>query len=658
MSRRVYVAIALVLALAGSTLLWWVLSGPKTTPPAQESIAGLQDSVSIEWTASRTAVLNAPRNSGALTALGYVHGMTRPWIVTVWRRTALGTLSSTFGAGLVPIDRHARQLGLAHHARRAFHRLPSHIQRRLRAYTRGLNAALQSTRVQRRAPFLYLNLTPERWEPWHPLAIERLLAWTGTDFSALFARDRSETSEFRQRDRWLRRWLHLHGRTRSIAWAVSPEADTARSVLFARHVLGASAAPLVQEVVHRRRGAAPTVMASLPGAPLVPTGTTGSRSWTYLLSSPARLDRVKSDTTRLRIRHERINPQGGAEHLVTVRRHGPGLVVASTAADSTWVLRWPGLQAGTDVARWSAHAGLRADAPPFDSIASTFRLFSGSGLTMDAASGWTVRGQPPVVERGPEMIFVGRSPWARHQANALRSMQDSTPVNPAKWSANDTSTWAASLLPRLLPDLAPLEGTAPTYDDALSYLRNWDFVYEPASIGAVIFGQWMRAYRAEIGRVPSAADSIFLAAPRRRQTFRRAVNHLADRYGTDVRQWRWERVAPERRFFPVWSADSLVAADLSSLSTTRFAPLDQPGRGHASALAGGPTLVDSPPIGPAAARWEGWMRRGRSELTGRRLRFDPSAFFARSLLSREPPSPIRVSEAPITRTTQLVPAND
>ena len=656
MSRRVYLGLTLVLVLAGGTLLWWVFTGPNTTPPSQHSIGGLQDTVSIGWTPQHTAVIDAPQPADALTALGYVHGMTRPWTVTVWRRTALGTLSVTFGEGLVPLDQHARRLGFAHHARQAYDRLPIATRKRLQAYTRGINAALQSNRIRRRTPFVYLNTTPNRWEPWHPLAIERLLAWTGTDFSSI--PDSAGLSGFRRADRRLRRWLHLHGRKRSIAWAAQPAADTARTALFVRQVLGATAEPMIQEVVLRQSGSRRTVMASLPGTLLFPTGTTGHQAWSYLLGSRARLDRVAVDTARLRTRHERISPTGGKERLVEVERYDRGLLLSTPSPDSAWVVRWPGFRAWSDLPTWTAVANLRPPRPPSDS--ATFRLFQGSGLTVDTAGTWTVRGQPTVVERGPETVLVGRSSWAQHQAEALRAHRAAGPLHPARWSRSDSSTWAGALLPRMLPDLAPLSGTDPILTDALSYLRNWDHIYEPASIGAVLFDQWMRAYRTEIGRAPVASDSARMAGPRLRRTFRQAVALLAKRYGTDVRRWRWERVAPDRRYFPVWSADSLSRqlSGLSPLNTTRFAPLDRPGRGHASTLAGGPTLVDPLPIGPAPTHWDGWMRADSSGLTVRRLRFDPSAFFARSFLSRRLPAPVSVSQAPIPETTHLVPSND
>lgn len=656
MSPRVYVGLTVVLAFAGGTLFWWLLTSTTTEPPERQSIAGLKDTASIAWTTEHTATLNVSNETDALAALGYVHGRTRAWTLTIWRRTASGRLSATFGDGLISTDRHVRKLGFAHHARRAYEQLPPKDQRLLQAYVRGLNAALLSERVRSRDPFVYLNLTPQRWKPWHPVAIERLLAWTGTNLPSSVDTAGNSPSEFLSADRVLRHWLHLHGRTRSVAWATRSDDDTTHPALFARHVLGAMAEPIVQEVVLHRSDSSSAAMASLPGTLLFPTGTTGSRKWTYMLGSPARIEPSEVDTTQIRTRHERIVPADGDEELATVRHCGEGLVIDSVAADSAWVLRWPGLQAQTDIPSWIDTATLRAPSSSSDEEAASFHLFRGAGLSLDSTGNWAVQGEPNVVERGPETILVGNSPWAQHQSDGLQGLAKVSPVDPERWSARDSSTWAAGLLPRLVPDLSPLEGTDSTYDDALSYLRNWNFVYEPASIGAVLFEEWMRAYRAEIGGTAAPSDSTYLAAPRRRQSFRRAVERLIDRYGADVRQWRWERVASNRLHFPVWSADSLVAADLSSLSTTRYASLARPGRGHVSALAGGPSLVDPLSLGPAPTRWEGWMQSKHPHLSVRRLRFDPSAFFAHSFLPRQRPPSVSVTEAPVTETTQLVPS--
>ncbi|MEF8864266.1 MAG: penicillin acylase family protein [Salinibacter sp.] len=654
MSRRLYVGLACALLGAGAALLWWTLRGPTTSPPPHDSINGLQDTATVGWTNRHTATIEADGASDALTALGYLHGMTRAWTLTVWRHTALGTLSATFGDALIPIDRHARRLGFAHHARRAYRRLAPATQERLDAYARGLSAALQSDRVRQREPFLYFELTPDRWAPWHALAIERLVAWTGTRPVAQAAAAPA-LSPFRTADRHLRRWLHLHGRSRSVAWAAHSPNDTTQTALFARHVLGTTADPVIQEVVLRRPDTPPATVASIPGTPLFPTGRAGAHRWTYLLHSTARLDTVHVDSAQARVRHERIAPAQGDEQLVEIQQYGPRARIGTIGADSVWALEWPGLRPQTDLPRWLATAGLGArqgPAPP------DFHLTEGNGLRIDSASVWSVQGQPPIVQRGPASILVGRSDWAFHQADALQAHVRSLPFTPGQWSASDSSTWAAALLPALVPDLAPLDGADSTAVDARSYLRNWDAVYDPASIGAVVFEEWMRAHQRETGRLPSPTDSTFFSAPRRRRTFRRAVDSLARRFGPDVRRWRWERAAPDRRYFPVWAADSLVAQDLSGMSTTQFAPLDRPGRGHASSLSGGPSRVAPPPLGPAPTHWDGWMRGATGDLTVRRLRFTPSVFFARSLLSREPPAPVSVPDASVEQTTTLMPAED
>jgi len=649
-SQRLYAGLVLLLLLAGGALAWWTWSGPDTSPPARQSVPGLSDTASVGWTTQHTAVLNAGDATDALTALGYLHGMTRPWTVTVWRRTALGTLSAAFGAQLVPIDRHTRRLGFGRHAQRAYDRLAPSVQDRLTAYTRGLNAALQSARVQNREQFVYLNLRPERWAPWHPLAVERLLAWTGTAISAVDS-STGELSTFRRTDRRLRRWLHLHGRTQSVAWAARSPSDTAEAVLFSRHVFGSTADPIIQELTLRRADAPTATVASLPGAPIFPTGTTEDRAWSYLLDSSARVRQTSVDTSRVRARHERIAPRNGDERLVTARRYDDGLLLHSPAPDSAWVLQWPGLRPASDVPRWLHEASLGGSS--HGDVPSAFDLLEGSGLTLNGTGEWTVRGRPPIVERGSTLVLIGRSAWTRHQAEVLRAHAQRSSVAPARWSASDSSTWAARLLPRVLPKLESLRDSESTLEEALSYLRNWDHVYEPASIGAVVFEEWMLKYREARGRLPSTSDS--LAAQPLQRTVRRAVSDLTERYGPDVRRWRWERVAPDRRVFPVWSADSLLAADLSTLSTTRYAPLERPGRGHASAPSGGPSFVDRPPLGPAPTSWEGWTRSGSSALSARRLRFNPTGFFARSFLSRERPAPVSVSGAPVQQTTQLVP---
>jgi hypothetical protein len=475
--------------------------------------------------------------------------------------------------------------------------------------------------------------------------VERLWAWLGTPDTLFDGLPALHTT-----DRRLRQWLHLHGRARSLAWAARPAADSSRPVLFARHVLGSTAAPVLQEVHLQRPAGSPVSMATVPGTLIAPTGSHDTRAWTYLLQSRAAITlRPLSDSLGQR-RYDRIVDADGTASLLTTRQGDAGLVLDTTRTDSVHVLHWPGLRAGTDTAWWMHLAGLRPDTPSVDSL----RLFQGTGLTMTPAGQWTVRGSPPVVATGPRSVLVGHSRWA---SQAARTLHDRGGASPAAWSTATMSPWARALLPTLLPDLAPLSGSSPLLEAALSYLRNWNYRFERASIGAVLFAEWMRVYRAERGRMPRKDASAANDGPRRRHTFQRAVRTLAQQYGRDVRRWRWERVAQEQRLFPVWAADSLVAPDLSPFATTRYAPLLRPGHGHASTGAGGPSFVAPPPSGPAPTHWDGWITPGDG-LTAQRLRVDPSALFERAPRSRPSPRPVHVGDAPPKRTTRLVPVRD
>jgi hypothetical protein len=664
--RSVLLVLGLTAVLVGGAL-WWLATAPTKSRPAETAVAGLPDTTRLRWSAEGVAVIEARASASALSALGYAHGMERAWTALLWRQTALGTLSGWFGHGLVPLDRHARTLGFERHARQAYNRLPDSTKAHLRAYSRGLNAALRTDRVQESAPLVLLGVESEAWQPWHTLLVGRLLAWIATPPLSPDRDHPEAVREFADRDRRLRRWLHLHGWSRSVAWAARPPdgGDSTASVLFQRHILGASAPPVVQEV-HWQRPGASTTWATLPGTLLFPTGTTRQRAWASLLQSRSRLARVPLDSSRRRNWHERIDPAGGDERLERVDRLRGALLLATesgassppppdttreTPPDTAWVVRWPGLSRRADVEAWLHRAGLSgSDAPSFD-------LFRPDGLTLHATGDWRVRGRPAVVESTEATVLVGQTPWARAQARALddrRAAADT--LAPSAWSTSDSSAWAAGLFPHVRATVQQRDDVGAPLRAALPYLRNWDFQYSPTSIGALLFDQWMREYRAELGHVPTRADSgAYFGRYRQRTALKRALDTLATRFGTDVRRWRWEEGVSDRRFFPVWSADSLVAADLGDLRTTRYAPIERTAQGHPSTLSSGPALVDPPVVAPSPDTWTGWMRPG-TPMTVRRYRYEPEALLARSRVRTDRP-PARVLSLPATGpTTLLVPA--
>jgi len=370
----------------------------------------------------------------------------------------------------------------------------------------------------------------------------------------------------------------------------------------------------------------------------------------------ARLDTTAIDSLLLRrirtaaARHRTLRQALRSDSLTA-----DSLLHPPSPTDSTWVLQWPGFRTETDVGAWLQLAGLANTPPSPDSI--SFSLFDGVGLHVDG-NDWSTSGRPPVQKPVPGGVMIGRTPWTGLQARALdERLQETGMPQPGRWSASDSSSWAAGLLPRMVEAIAPLEEGPPVLRDATTYLRNWNGVYDGASIGATVFDRLIRAYRTEIGRLPSSDRPAFFAAYRQRRAFVNAVDSLLREQGRDLRRWRWERVVPDRRSFPAFSADSLLDQDVHSLSETRYAPVERPGRGHPSTLADGPTLIVDRPLGPAPSTWEAWTDSAGTGLTVRRLHVDPSAFLARPRLDEERPDAVHLRSLSPNASTRLVPAS-
>lgn len=695
MSRALIAVLLLIALAAGSSLLvWYFAYEVDDAPPATSSIAHLDRPASVAWQANGVARITAASRSDALAALGYVHGTQRTWSLALWRQTALGRLGEWFGRGMLPLDRHARQLGLGTLSQAAYAQLPDSTQRLLAAYASGVNAALDAGAAQRHDELVLLDLTPTPWQPWHVLAIERLVGWLATSPPAdsVVAAATADAQRFFAADATFRHWLHLHGLERSVAWGVRTAEGPA---LFQRHVYGTSALPLVQEVVFDRANGPARMGASLPGTPFLVTGRSGQRAWSTLLHSPLRLSFAPVDSSALTTVHERIRFRDGGETLFTTPRApgllplgtpdarpiGPGtlpdtLSVADSLAAvdsirtqrrSVWQVEWTGLRPLSDASAW-----LALPDPP----APSFVLMSGRGLRLGRDGSWTVMGTPPVVARLGQATLVGQSPWAEAQAQALRSDLGASP-SVAALSTRDSSTWAARRATDVLPLLFRAAPSDTLLSEALTYLRNWDYAYDRASIGASIFESWLRAHRAATDSLPFVrppaprtppddslayvqwTDSLRADSLRRSRqlqgTLQQAVDALTNRFGADPRRWRWERISTTPRYFPVWSADSLVDRNLAGLSNTRYAAVERPGRGHPSTLSGGTSLLDAPPA-PAAA-WEGWTRPAPdASFMAVRPRAYTDRFLGRYAAPDRRPAPFPLrSDTAATATTQLRP---
>jgi hypothetical protein len=627
------VLLGIVLALVlGGFLLWYLTYGVDATTPDRLALSSLQGPVEILWGEQEDLAISASNEADAMTGLGYVHGHRRAWSVALWRQAATGRLSEWFGEPAFGIDHLTRQLGLAEQAQASYAALSNEEKALLRAYTDGMNAAMAGLGEQLRYEFVVLDVEPDPWQPWHTLAIERLFAWLTVVHPARASLPTDAAVDaFYAADQDLKQWLRLHGFENSMAWAIR---DTSGTHFFQRQVYGASALPFLVETSLSWDDAAPIWGASLPGTPFFLAGKNDTYAWSLLPTGAVQWTRARLDSTGVKTVYQRIVSREGTESLATFPRL-PGAMpladsLALARADSIWILRWNGLSPGTDFSSWRAL---------LQGEETTFHLLDGNGLALTRDGTIRVLGTPPLTEPLPTGVFVGNTSWAAYAADLLQN-QESDHVQLGVLIDDAYSTWAAQMAPPLIGLLQPVLPDEAPLRDAHTYLRNWDFSYDEASIGASIFDTWLAMYQSTYGSLPETdQDTTFLTPPRYLQTFRTAVDTLTARYGPDLSQWRWETVQANRRLFPIWSVDTLRHNYPRVITDTRYAPIDLPGQGHPSSLTWGPSPVQ--PALPAPSAWEAWIHTETwDHFTVRRHRLNVNAPMGRYLISDRPPSPV------------------
>lgn len=601
--------------------------GTEPTRAGRLTLEGLEEAVAVGWGEDGRAVVEATSGADLAAGLGYVHGVDDGWALALRRQAALGSLAAWFGADFVSYDRHARTLGLGALAYRTYRALPDSARALLDAYARGVNAALGDAAVAQRDEFVLLDVAPEPFEPWHALAAERLVAWLGTPPLALegaAARD-SGLVRFARTDSLFRAFLRLGGAGQSRAWTAPLGADGA--TLVQQHAYGASALPLVREVTLRQAGRSVTV-ATVPGTLVFPGGLGERRAWSVFLTSPVALD--SAGTVLPPPDYDRLVDREGNETLMAIHRAPQGLffkadvpeappppvrsdplaadslVANSPSADTTatrppvteappptWVLRWPGFAPGSDMGAWWALVEGRT---------FPFRLFRGDGVTLTRDGGATVLGSPPVRASLPGGVFVAADSLARFAAvrlaRLLAGADSAATPTPGALIADAYSPWAAARLPRLLAALGPRDALAADLKDPYAYLLSWDARYTPDAIGASLFETWLTAHEEVLGTplVPGDSTNRVLL----QQTLRLAVAILKTRHGAQPSAWRWERVQPGARLFPVWTHGDAARGPAAS----RFAPVGPGLGGHPTALLLGPSRFFHEI--PAPAVWTAW----------------------------------------------------
>ncbi|MFN3928831.1 MAG: penicillin acylase family protein, partial [Thermoflexus sp.] len=104
---------------------------------------GLQAPVEIRFDEWGVPHIEARTLADLFFAQGFVHGRDRGWQMRFNRLVALGRLSEVFGPMGLEMDRFARGVGWAEHARSGLERVPPDLRKLLEAYAAGVTAAFR-----------------------------------------------------------------------------------------------------------------------------------------------------------------------------------------------------------------------------------------------------------------------------------------------------------------------------------------------------------------------------------------------------------------------------------------------------------------------------------------------------------------------------------
>ena len=558
--------------------------------------------------------------------------------MVLWRQTAMGQLSGWFGPSLLQLDRLNKQLRFSTLAQATYDSLSPDEQQVLLAYTEGVNAALTQKSLLSHNDFAFLGADIASWEPWHTLAIERLFAWLSTDFAssseALTSEEESTLAALVDSDNALHQFLQIYDFGYSFAGAWQADDLSESTYFYHRLVYGASAHSIVQEVV-LKHGEESKLIASVPGTLTFLSIISDDLKWGMIPTSALSIDTYVQDVEP-EISHERITNRDGTEILATFN-HYPGLISLDPLhPDTTHALVWEGLQEGTDAFTFLGMLQHKK---------ANFSLLEGHGY-WHAGSAAEISGNPNYVHELNDGLIISELPWAAYMADHLDSLSAILPdqINPKLWNSDCYNPWAAEKLPVLYAGIDPTILDSMLYQDAVTYLRNWDYSYTPASIGAAIFEQWLQ--NLGVSSISSRLDTTWnFDAIQLTQTFKESVDSLSASFGTDLSQWRLEQTQPVRRYYPAWAADSLYSADETLLSETNYAPLYFPGKGDAATLCGG--SFESASHGTISAQWEGWHTiKGDKAVTYWRKHVTPKSFLERYLISNRPNKEYRLDLQP------------
>ena len=154
----------LLLAIVGvSAWAYWTARSALPQLDGSITVPGISSKVRVVRDGQGVPTIEAATLEDLFFAQGYVTAQDRLWQMDMMRRAAAGELSEVIGEATVKLDREQRILGLRSAAEAAEKNIAARDRAYFDAYTRGVNAFLDSHRDRLSLEFRLLKYTPRPW---------------------------------------------------------------------------------------------------------------------------------------------------------------------------------------------------------------------------------------------------------------------------------------------------------------------------------------------------------------------------------------------------------------------------------------------------------------------------------------------------------------
>lgn len=154
-------AVFLIIIVVSFTGIIWL---PVPAEHGVHEVASLEAQVEIDFDALGIPRIRAGSRTDAFKALGFITARDRLFQMDLLRRRPAGRLAEIFGSGLLKDDRWNRVMGFHRLAGTILALLPEEQRAVLTAYSAGINQAIEEMRVPP-IEFILLGYRPEPWAP-------------------------------------------------------------------------------------------------------------------------------------------------------------------------------------------------------------------------------------------------------------------------------------------------------------------------------------------------------------------------------------------------------------------------------------------------------------------------------------------------------------